>query len=260
MELWDNNPRVRLEAARKMSQEEQNAIVEELCLTSPIKPWPYGMPTSVNPIVVIVGVSPGNSPDPNDREVCEAIKNNQKLSSIKFPKPTIGTPHERIYYRDTTKYWDKTRELCVAVVKKYDKTLSEKECLSLSGHLNLGLGAFGTANATSVEYPIIKWVSNILYSYLSPRIVILFGLKGIFSKDKNCLEAWNHTSGLKINWMKPSKETKLVGYKYKFSVWDSMRADKELAKIVMWPNHPSRHPFTDRGEWTKAIEQFTSFI
>lgn len=261
MELWHNNPQTRMLAAKQLSKTEQDILIDQLCRTYPLQQsWPYGMPTSINPIVVIVGVSPGNSPDPNDREICEAIKNKQ-LSAIKYAKPSIGVPHEGIFYKDTKKYWDKTRELCISVVKRYAPTLSETDCLSLSGHLNLGLGAFGTAKSGSVEVPIIQWVSELLLSHLRPRVVVLFGLKTILLKNKEYQEAWNHKHGLQINWAKSSREIHLNGRtKEKFSIWDSFRDDNETVKVVMWPNHPSRCPFTNRIEWTKSVEQFTTLL
>src|SRR5437667_12606597 len=65
--LWANDPLVRLATARTLSERAQAATTRRLVSTAPIRPWPYGMPTVANPWVVVLGVSPGDSPAAGDR-------------------------------------------------------------------------------------------------------------------------------------------------------------------------------------------------
>jgi hypothetical protein len=60
VDLWSDDPKERLDACADLSV--VSALPALMSKTAPMTPWPFGMPTSINPFVVFVGASPGNSP------------------------------------------------------------------------------------------------------------------------------------------------------------------------------------------------------
>ena len=88
MKLWSQDINQRLNVAKNLSQEDKKKIISQITSNVPEKPWPYGMPTSVNPYVCIVGLSPGNSPNLHDLFYTTSL-------------PTIGEAHQGLKYNDT---------------------------------------------------------------------------------------------------------------------------------------------------------------
>lgn len=127
--LFASRPRERIEAARAIPEAERAGHIQRLARASGYAPWPYGMPTSINPVVVFVGVSPGNSP---------ATVMQPTLERGDYAVPTFGEPHPGLSYPDTNSYWFKVRELAVELVGLFDASLSNEDRLALVGHLNLG--------------------------------------------------------------------------------------------------------------------------
>ena len=62
MDLWSDSVGERLRSASALSEPELEAVHAELCEGCPVEPWPYGNATSINPLLVTLGPSPGNSP------------------------------------------------------------------------------------------------------------------------------------------------------------------------------------------------------
>ena len=95
--LWDDRPAKRLETAESLEKRDVLALQDTLAGECPVEVWPYGMPTVVNPYVVILGMSPGVSPASGDRDY--DLRPSYEL-------PSTGTPHPRWYYADSRGYWD----------------------------------------------------------------------------------------------------------------------------------------------------------
>jgi len=241
--LFADDPRARLLAAAALDEPARLTILDALALTAPYKPWPRGMPTSVNPLLVVVGVSPGNSP----RVKGEAFLPNYI--------PTFATAAPGFWYPDQAHYWEKVRLLSKEIVRIWDPALLEAECLSLTGHLNLGVGMFGSASRDAIELPVVRWVSSVLFKQLQPRIVIGLGLTGLLlgAQGGSIREAWNE-GGLAVDWRRPDMMD-AGGYRYRR--WLANRKDGEPIEIVIWPNHPSRAPFGGAGapgsRWHDAV-------
>src|SRR5260370_32214820 len=47
--------------------------------TAPVKPWPFGMPSSINPFVVFLGASPGGSPPARSEEHTSELQSHLNL-------------------------------------------------------------------------------------------------------------------------------------------------------------------------------------
>lgn len=241
--LFSHSPRTRLLAATALDEPSRQGILDALALSAPYRPWPRGMPTSVNPLLVVVGVSPGNSP----RIDGEAF--------LPDYTPTFATPAPGLWYPDRSHYWEKVRALSTEIVRIWDPALAEVDCLALTGHLNLGVGMFGSASRNAVELPVVRWVSSVLFSQLRPRIVIGLGLTGLLlgAQGGTIRDAWNE-GGLAVDWRRPDI-MEAGGYRYR--LWLAHRNDGDPVQFVIWPNHPSRAPFGGRGavgsRWHDAV-------
>lgn len=224
-------------------------------LPSEYLPWPYGMPSSADPYVVIIGASPGNSPEPSEKNIGSS-------EGWSYGPPTFGQAHAGFFYRDSKGYWDKVRSLCGGIIKAESPSLSESDAIAVSGHLNLGVGRSGSAAADGVvDARLISWISSLLGSVLSPKVVVCFGLNGILTKAQNNA-AWKNAPGaLAVDWKNP--HCKIDFHGYAFRIWEATRNDGEPILVCMWPNHPSRHPFAgtaDGGLWCEAVSEFCEVI
>ena len=247
MSLWSSIPLDRLNSARQISESERKEIIREISITSPIKPWPFGMPTSVNPFVLTIGPSPGKSPNRADTV----------LNKLPYSAPTCGTPHQKIYYEDTKGFWKKSRYLYQSFIRKHSSTLSVKECMAISGNLNFGVGLSGEASVGLIEKKFAEWIPIVTVDYLKPRFIILLGLNTIL-KDRK-VNNWLSSSGRwDINFQKPDDEIQFEGYQKKrflYRLWKYPHG-----KIVMWPQHPSRSPFTNNSIWEDSVKEGTAKI
>jgi len=217
------------------------------------RPWPFGMPTSIEPRVVIIGASPGNSPE-RGRGSADAG------ATPGYAPPTYGRAHQGFYYRDTSHYWVKVRNLCLAVVHCYRPGLSEDDALAYSGHFNLGTGSTGTASICVVEPGIVTWLSGLLGSVLPVRVVVGVGLNALL-RDPHVVRLWNDApGGLRVDWSAPQRSAPFQGYR--FRLWEARRADGESVLVCLWPNHPSRNPFTGPvgPTWLAAVDQFCGIV
>ncbi len=241
-----------LDYLKSKSQEDIQSLIEELRRNTPFGFWPDGMPASVDPKLVLIGVSPGNSPMPEHRR-------EDSNSPIFESEPcVVKSEKNHFYYPDSSGYWKKLRMLCSSYFQFHDNSMDEADSISLTTHLNLGTGAAGSATKMDVERDIIKWVSKLLNKVHEPDTVILFGLKAILS-DNEISSWWNHDGGLKINWLKPDIQKPFNSYKkrrYYYRIWNTTNARGKNIKVVLWPNHPSRAPFSNYDIWQKSIDEF----
>lgn len=215
-------------------------------------PWPFGMPTSIAPRVVVIGASPGNSPAAGQRTPPGQEEH--------YDPPTVGRAHRGFYYPDAKHYWDKVRALCTAVVRCHSPEVSEEEALAQSGHFNLGTGFAGTATVDVAEPAIVSWVSGLLGSVLPVEVVVGVGVKGILTNPAVNQRWKDAAGGLQVEWGRPHRRRPFQNYQ--FRLWRARRADGESVLVCLWPNHPSRHPFTGPPGpiWEDSVEQFCRIL
>ena len=230
--LFSFSPRERLDALKSSDPKELILLKQQLIESSPKKKWPFGMPTSINPLILFVGASPGGSPDP--------------YQPILDYSPSIGKPHNGLFYDDKAGFWRKIRKLGSLVINNLDSKVTEDEALSLIGALNLSESQSSSASGMS-ELSYAEWTFNII-SKLKPRFVLMGGMKGELLKRKEIGEAFN--SSLKpINWNKPEFVIPFRETNYKTSVWL-----RDNIKFIFLPNHVGRVPMTAEGSLKYAAQ------
>jgi len=248
IELSDQ-PELRLKQLRDLDEKQQELLWNIVTENVPISPWPYGMPASAAPHVVLLGVSPGNGLDGEDT-----------LRKKWDNKPTIGILDKGFLFPDKRNYWSKASDLCVSLVQRDAPHLDRLDALALSAHLNLGTGQNGVAGDAAIEPDIVKWVSILLHSKFNAKILVCFGLWGIMSKSHNN-ELWNSSGGLPVDWKSPDDAVSFGNLS--FRLWKTKRQDGSPMAVVMWPNHPSRVPFAGGPEsamWQKAKQKVDKLL
>jgi len=237
--------RSNIERLSKLSSSDVNRQLRRLLVNCPTDNWPFGMPGSLDPKLVLIGVSPGNSPDLN--------RGSEELVS------TPGSvPPNNFYYKDSASYWEKVRSLSHQFVSRSDKSIDEASALLVTSHFNLGTSGTGTASKSDVEKSYITWVSQLLNRELEPDLIVLFGLVAIMN-NKEVREWWNHSDGLLVNWSKPQREIPFTAYKesrWKYREWSLTSKRGHDLRIVMWPNHPSRPPVKDPRLWDASVKEY----
>lgn len=216
--------------------------------------WPYGMPASIAPKLVLIGVSMGGSPASIDLN-SDMNGDDCLFSDTKAAKEL----KKHFYYPDKRHYWDKLRMLSHMYFKYRCPEISEGDAVSMTSHLNLGTGSAGRATVFDVDDHIIGWVSKLLNEKLCPDLVVLFGLKKILT-NKDVSRSWNIDGGLNLDWSNPCNTFDFLddksNRKYKFNQWIVTNSQGHRFKLVLWPNHPSRPPFSDVHKWEQSIIQF----
>lgn len=204
------------------------------------------MPASVDPKLIIIGVSPGGSPSKDVNE--EDYRHG----------PTILKPRKtNFFYPDENGYWDKIRELIYTYFNEFDN-LDLMEVLSLTSHFNLSLESSGSASTVELDEVLVKWISQLLNEVHNPDLVVLLGLKGKIKNNKY-QDYWNHAKGLKIMWRKGSRKCiPFIARKENdsFEEWNIQNAQNHQIKVVLWPNHPSRDPVSNN--WEESVKQYLS--
>jgi hypothetical protein len=207
------------------------------------------MPASVDPKLVLIGVSPGNSPRPKGKVFPGGATS---FTSA----PTVDKPlNSHIFYEDSSGYWNKLRYLTRSFALAEGTGLSLSDAVALCTHFNLGTQNAGKATEEATESDIVRWVSQLLNRVHSPDWVVLFGLLDILVKKTKVASVWNHKQGLIVDW-KRFQETRLAGHRYRFREWKTRNSLGHEVHIVLWPNHPSQHPCADFEEWKKSVDQF----
>ncbi len=248
-DLWSPNPFERLHAARQITASELESLHNEFGTDCPVEPWPFGNATVVNPIIVTLGVSQGNSP---------AIGDKGSYDADGHVFPTSGTPHPGIRYRDTAGYWDKLRKLAKTTVLSPDSC--ENDYLSLFGNLNLDTGLSGEAMNVEVRSEFAAWILGTIRHKLRPRFVLLLGLSTYLRSNNHVAEVFQQTfTGFDIK--RPLREIPFQAYESKklvFREWDISIENNRLLTIVMWPQHPSRAPFSNSTLWQASCDEFAA--
>lgn len=248
-----HQPEVRLQQLRALDPKQRKALLKRVTVGVPIKPWPYGMPSSAAPYVILLGVSPGNGLLPEDRGM--------ETKGRAWPnEPTIGKVDGGFDYKDQRKYWTKASDLCAFLVKRDAPNMTERDAVALSSHLNLGTGQYGVASNAAIEAKIVKWVATQLYSRFEAKVVVCFGLWGLMRKPHHN-ELWKSSGGLPLDWQNPDATSSFRNLS--FRLWKTERADGQPVAVLMWPNHPSRPPFAggpERSSWQAAKRHADKFL
>lgn len=241
-----------LSSVESLKPEEEAKLKNDLIQLTPDKVWPDGMPASIDPKLVLIGVSPGNAPN------YEAEELRKKSPDNYYSEPcAIKTDHSHFYYPDARNYWVKLRYLTHSYFKRYHPEITETQAISLATHVNLGTGSAGSATKKDVEEAYVKWVSDLLNETHSPDLVVLFGLNNILKDDD--ISGWWNESGLPINWNNPTNTFRFNGYNqinYHFREWSVKNSKNHPIRLVIWPNHPSRPPFSDLSIWKQSVNEY----
>jgi hypothetical protein len=138
-----------------LKPEDKVKLKDELILSTPESVWPDGMPASLDPKLVLVGVSYGNAPNHEAEEL-------RKESGDYFSSDpcALKTEKSHFYYPDARHYWIKLRYLSHSFFTRHCPAITEIQAISLTTHVNLGTGSAGCATKKDVEKPYVKWFQN----------------------------------------------------------------------------------------------------
>ena len=246
-ELWGASRAARLSSARSLTRRELNAIHDDLRRGRTEPSWPYGSATSINPLLIVLGASPGKSPQRGDRNY---------VTRKPFDLPTAGEPHPHVLsYKDTRGYWDKMRTLGRTILGA--DTHGDRDALALFGTINLSTTANSSASDVQVTRQFARWVLETIRNGLRPRVLVLLGLRGRL-KELSSLFA-DTFEGFDVR--HPCHEYPLENYQTKrlvFREWELVGNQGLPLVVVDWPQHPSRSPFSDPFWWRAACEQFAA--
>ncbi len=250
MDLWSDDPAERVAAAQYASL--TGTVPRRRSEPPPADPWPFGMPTSINPYVVFLGPSPGNSP-PVDDSIGAKIE--------PYDAPTVGRPHPGIYCRDTRNYWGNVRDLGRRVIcASASSSLDDYHADTLIGHLNLGTTRSGQAANAQLQREYLLWVPSLILNDLRPVFVIMLGLSTILRKGDS---GFAPDVLPRIDWSQPDHCVPFTAWtqsRYNFSIWTRTRPDGQPIHFVAWPQHPGRAPMTDPKMWRASADEFATLI
>lgn len=263
--IWSSDPLERLRAVARLTPSDAKALQEQIGegVPSRHRPWPFGMPTSVNPYVVCLGISPG------------AAKGDTGEKNAPYSLPTVGHPHEgfggeTINSTDPEEQWDalywrKVRGLCIGLLTGFKRELDSCQALALSGHLNLGTAQNGRGTESVIDETLARLVPDWICHQLKPRLVICFGFRtflpeGTKPGSEKLRRLWRNT---RFSILFDEKDEEQEWEKFQWNgrtLWFRhcvirTNTDDKLT-VVLWPNHPSRPPFgggPDSEAWRKAI-------
>ena len=251
--FWSHRPSERLDTALRIPESKIADLQKNISRECPVTAWPYGMPTVLNPYVVVLGMSPGVSPASGDDDY---------FSRPPYELPPAGKAHPRWNYTDSRGYWDKVRSLCLNLNRAIDPCIDENQAFALSGHMNLSAEASGQAADVVTEAQMATWVTTVISNCLRPRYVIGLGLTTALKRPeiKEALSALGRNS---VNFSRPERLNPFKGYSEKnfyYREWDFERPDGEILTFVSWPQHPSRAPFTNRQIWEESISEYCQSV
>lgn len=242
-DLWCESASRRLRAARSLTDPQLDYIHKALCEGCPVEPWPYGNATSINPLLVTLGVSPGDSPQSGD------------LDTSPLELPPAGSPHPHVNYPDPKGYWDKVRHLARAVITPPDG--SETDAYALFGNMNLDPKRNGDASRVVINPIFAEWVLRTIKCQLRPKWLVCLGLTVKLRQDRVLRQTFESIFELDLG--KPDKRYQLLASTsstYCFREWE-VHAGSDPLTVVLWPNHPSWPPFRRNfKQWCGACEQF----
>lgn len=244
--LWHTDAHARIRAARDVSGVDQAALQKWVGSDCPVTPWPYGMPTVINPKVIVLGPSPGNSP---------ATGKNAAAPPKSYDPPSFGEFHPKLFYPDSRGFFVKVRQLCSGILgARYG--LAEQDALALSGMMNLDIGQFGNASDVRFDSRLVKWVLATIHHKLRPDYLVCLGLK---SRVGDVLQGLSPD----LDASRPHRMLEFNAYSgraLRYHEWTVPRADGGSMRVVLWPQHPSRPPFSNPELWQASIDEYARSV
>ncbi len=241
--IWGQSISGRLDGARSLSGSALATVHEDLCEGCPVAVWPYGNATSINPLMVTLGPSPGGSPDPG---VADPAGEPLEL-------PTAGVRHPHTTYQDSRGFWRDIRLLARTVVQS--GATGSEDSYALFGNMNLDTNRSGRASGVRIDPAFGEWVLRTIRDKLRLRFVICLGLKSKPQALKLLSRAFDEFDPARP----PHAEHELECYRRRrhvFQEWDCEGPHGNRIKLVLWPQHPSRSPFTNPETWRDACMEF----
>ena len=243
-ELWSDSVSGRLREARALSESQLADLLARLSADRPCAYWPYGYSTSINPLVVTLGVSPGSARSRAGQE--------DPAKQLVSP-PTAGKRHPHTTYsKSPTEFWRRIRHLARTTLQIGD--ITEEDAYALFGNVVLDPNRSGEARDAKIKPELGMWVLQTVRDHLRPRYLICLGMKGKKEAAK-LLEATFDGFMRK----EPHSEHLFRGYKCRqmtFEEWNVKGPCGNKIKIVYWPQHPRRVPFNSFDIWQAACQEF----
>ncbi len=241
--LWSNSADERLAAARALSEPALTQALVRLRADLPSADWPYGFATSINPLLMTLGVSPGSARSWKGRDPAKDP----------FDAPTAGRPHPHLtVMRRATPFGDRVRCLARTVLQTGD--LSEEDAYALFGNVVLDPGRSGTARDVQINPEFAGWVLRAIRDHLRPRHLICLGMKAHREAARLLEQTFDG-----FERARPDGEHPFHSYKRSeltFQEWDVEGPHGNRITIVFWPQHPRRAPFSRFDIWQAACEEF----
>ena len=242
-QLWSDSAGERLAATRTLSEP---ALVEaraRLRAGLPTADWPYGFATSINPLLVTLGISPGSARSWKGRDPAKDP----------FAAPTAGQPHPHLtVMRRATPFGDRIRHLARTILTVGD--LTDDDAYALFGNVVLDPGRSGAARDVRINPEFAGWVLRAIRDHLRPRHLICLGMKG--HRDAARLLEQTFDGFVRA---RPHREHRFRFYERSeltFQEWDVEGPHGNKTTVVFWPQHPRRAPFTRFDFWQAACREF----
>ena len=141
--FWSDSVSERLAAARDLNQTARLALRERLRDDAPETvraQWPYGYATSVNPLLVTLGISPGSAQSWKGADP----------SKLPFEPPTAGCPHPHIARLGcSTAFGKRVVHLARTILQTGD--LTAEDAYGLFGNVVLNPGRSGKASSVTID-------------------------------------------------------------------------------------------------------------
>lgn len=241
-DLWGDDVTSRAKASAALDPEAIRYVQEAFSATAFQRPWPFGMPTSVNPALVLLGPSPGGSPRRGDTTQAT-------VELPAFELPTLGTPHPRLNYEDGRGFFVKVRA-CIETALFELYGIQKNEALALGGLMNMDTAPQGDASKVQLREEVADWVVQTICQRMRPRFLICLGLNG---RTDEVLRRVDPT-------MVGQPPDAIVDFEartqYKFRIWVRREQGRKPMLITFWPQHPSRPPFNNPSLWEQSVRQF----
>ena len=246
-DLWAASRGARLSSARALTNDVLDEVHEALRRGRDEPGWPYGSATSINPLLVVLGPSPGSSPRRGDRHF---------VTREPFTLPTAGEPHPGVWYDDPRGCWNKVRDLARTLLDA-DGALGD-DALALFGTMNLSTAASGSASDAILSAPFARWTLATIRDGLRPRVLVLLGLRTLI-RTSHGLSALFEEAFEGLDARRPYREHPLEVYRNRrlvFKEWNLTTPRGAPLLLVDWPQHPNRSQFTSAPLWRAACKEF----
>ena len=241
--LWSNSISERLCAARALSESELAKARARLRADRPCPSWPYGYATSINPLLMTLGVSPGSARSWAGRDPAKQP----------FDAPTAGKQHSHIARLEReTEFGKRVCHLAGEILQIGE--IPEEDAYAVFGNVVLDPNRSGRASNVTIKREFAWWILRTIRDHLRPRYLICLGMKGNRSTARFLEQSFDGFMR-----KEPHREYRFRSYKRSeltFEEWDVEGSHGNQIKIVYWPQHPRRAPFSSFEIWRAACREF----